>query len=202
MIIEILQFLGITLLLEVTPGPAVLFVMFQSAKFGLKHAFAGILGLATANVIWIVSVASGLGLLMQSSPNFYNALKYVGVLYLLYLGGKILFKGIAVPEAEKIAASKSVLKVYLQGIFTSLTNPKALLFFLALFPQFAREDHFTEDMIFWGTLKIISLVSVMGLYAVAGNAVFRSIKNNRAADVISRLFGLGIMGAALGVALH
>ncbi len=200
MLIEILQFLGIVLLLEVTPGPAVLFVMFQSAKFGLKHAFVGIAGLATANVIWVSSVASGLGLMLQRSPTMYGFIKMIGVVYLLYLGGRILIKGITVPESEEMTATRSLKRIYFQGILTSLTNPKALLFFLALMPQFARADHFIADMTFWGALKVMSLVSVMGMYAITGNAIFRSIKNNALADKISRLFGLGIIGAAVGIA--
>ena len=199
MSIEILQFLGIVLLLEITPGPAVLFVMFQSARYSLKHAFAGILGLVTANIIWIGLVASGLGLLLQQSPALYDLVRNIGVLYLLYLGGMIIFNGIKIPQGEEIYASRSLAKVYLQGILTSLTNPKALLFFLALLPHFASETKFVADIVFWGAIKVTCLFCVMATYAIAGNVIFRSIKNNPLADGVSRLFGIGIVGAAVGI---
>ena len=200
LVLELVQFLSIVLLLEFTPGPAVLFVMFQSAKYDLKHAFAGIFGLVTANIIWISLAASGLGLFLQQSPTLYGLIKNLGVLYLLYLGGKILFKGVSLPKGENIHASRSYARVYYQGVLTSLTNPKALLFFMALLPLFAREEHFISDIAFWGAIKITCLISVMGVYAVTGNTIFRVIKHSPLADGISRLFGLGIIGAAVGIA--
>ena len=91
-----LQFLAITLFLEVTPGPGVLFILYQSA-FSFRNAVAGTMGLLTANVIWISLVATGLGLLLTQTPMIFNTLRYLGAAYLVYLAYNIVRYGIGNP---------------------------------------------------------------------------------------------------------
>ena len=139
-----LQFLAITLFLEVTPGPGVLFILYQSA-FSFRNAIAGTMGLLTSNIIWISLVATGLGLVLTQNPVVFNSLRYLGAAYLMYLAYKIMRYGIStahVPENPQAQEYKSIWSSYRQGMLTSLANPKALLFFMALFPQFTRPDYF------------------------------------------------------------
>ena len=129
-----LQFLAITLFLEVTPGPGVMFILYQSA-FSFRNAVAGTLGLLTSNVIWISLVATGLALVLTQNPSVFDTLRYAGAVYLVYLGYKIIRYGIGKPKANKNTHAeqhKSTWSSYRQGMLTSLSNPKALLFFMAL----------------------------------------------------------------------
>jgi len=197
-----LQFLAITLFLEVTPGPAVLFVLYQSA-FSFRNAVAGTLGLLTSNVIWISLVATGLGLILTQTPMLFDALRYVGALYLVYLGYKIIRYGIGTPHADKnaeVVQGKSVWASYRQGMFTSLSNPKALLFFMALFPQFTRPEYFAHDILYFGALKMVCLAVVMISYALMGRKLFNYMGRSSWANVISRTLGGGIIVAAFAVA--
>ncbi len=202
MIEATLQFLAITLFLEVTPGPAVLFILYQSA-FSFRNAVAGTLGLLTSNVIWISLVATGLGLILTQTPILFDSLRYIGALYLVYLGYKIIRYGIGTPHADKnteAAQRKSVWASYRQGMFTSLSNPKALLFFMALFPQFTRPDYFVHDILYFGALKMTCLAVVMISYALMGRKLFNYMGQSRWANAISRTLGGGIIIAAFAVA--
>ena len=194
-----LQFLAISILLEITPGPAMLFVLYQSAS-GFRYVLAGILGLLTANFIWISLVATGLGLLITQSPTAFEILRYLGAIYLAYMGYKICRYGINKQQVEGTAKPKSLRKVYIQGVFTSLSNPKALIFFLALFPNFTRADSFLEDILYFGGLKLVCLFMVMSTYGLIGSRIFEYINVSKAANIISRSFGLGIIAAALAIA--
>jgi threonine/homoserine/homoserine lactone efflux protein len=192
-------FIAITVALEVTPGPAVLFILYQSA-FGLRYALAGVAGLMTANVIWISLVATGLGLMLVTTPWLFDSVRYVGALYLAYLGYRIARYGIGKPHAEKGTQKKSKLRTYQQGIMTSLSNPKAVLFFLALLPQFARPEYFMSDLMYFGGLKILILFVLMTSFGFLGRSFFNRIMDSDKARWVFRILGVGIIVAAYGVA--
>ena len=194
-----LQFLAISFLLEVTPGPAMLFVLYQSAT-SYRHVFVGILGLLTANLIWMSLVATGLGLLITQSPTAFEILRYLGAAYLAYLGYKICRYGISNQKVDAKVKPKSLKKTYIQGMLTSLSNPKALIFFLALFPNFTRAEFFVEDIIYFGALKLVCLFCVMSTYGLIGTKFFDYINLSKAANIVSRSFGAGIILAAFAIA--
>jgi len=193
-----LQFILITLLLEITPGPGVLFVLFQSAH-GFRYALAGIMGLLTANLIWISLVATGLGLILTQSPVVFEAVRWCGGAYLTYLGYKILRYGVSPVRSIEGLKDKRFAHVYVQGMLTSLSNPKALLFFMALFPNFTRPEYFVVDILYFGAIKMSMLFIVMSTYALLGQRIFDILQFSRLAQIASRAFGGGIIIAAIAV---
>jgi homoserine/homoserine lactone efflux protein len=197
-----LQFLAITLFLEVTPGPAVLFVLYQSA-FSFRNVLAGTMGLLTSNIIWISLVATGLGLVLTQTPVVFDTLRYIGAAYLIYLGYKIIRYGIGRPHADENPQAeqyKTMWSSYRQGMLTSLSNPKALLFFMALFPQFTRPEYFAHDIVYFGALKMTCLAVVMISYGLMGRRLFNYMGESPKANIISRVLGGGIIVAAIAVA--
>jgi homoserine/homoserine lactone efflux protein len=197
-----LQFLAITVFLEITPGPGVLFILYQSA-FSFRNAVTGALGMLTSNVIWISLVATGLALVLTQTPSVFDTLRYIGASYLVYLGYKIIRYGIGKPHADENTHAgqyKSLWSSYHQGVLTSLSNPKALLFFMALFPQFTRPEHFAHDIIYFGVLKMACLAVVMISYGLMGRRLFNYIGNSAWANTTSRVLGGGIIFAAAAVA--
>jgi homoserine/homoserine lactone efflux protein len=197
-----LQFLAITLFLEVTPGPAVLFILYQSA-YSFRNALAGTMGLLTSNVIWISLVATGLGLILTQTPVVFDSLRYIGATYLIYLGYRIIRYGIGRPHADENTRAgqyKSMWSSYRQGMLTSLSNPKALLFFMALFPQFTRPEYFAHDIVYFGALKMTCLAVVMISYGLMGRSLFNYMGESPKANTISRVLGGGIIVAAIAVA--
>ena len=173
-------------------------ILFQSS-LGLRHVAVAIAGLLTANIVWIILVATGLGLLITGSPRLYEALRIVGALYLIYLGYKIIRFGVQPPDTCQGRAIHSYRRSYVRGMLTSFSNPKALVFFLALFPPFVRAEHFLSDIVYFGALKMLSLVLALGFYGVLGQQIFGLLENNRVGIWVGWLLGTGIIlgGVAL-----
>ncbi len=135
-----LSFIGTVLILTLTPGPSVLLVTANSMKYGAKKATGTILGDLSANLIQIILASAGLASIVLSSGELFQMIKWFGVAYLIYIGVK---KIIAKPHIEIIkrnAKSKSFFNLYSEGFLMSAANPKAIIFFAALFPLFIKAD--------------------------------------------------------------
>ncbi|MBJ9704818.1 LysE family translocator [Acinetobacter calcoaceticus] len=135
----LLVFITIAFLTLLSPGPGVLFTVTNSINYGVRTALFGISGLIIGMFVIAVISASGVGLIITSNPTIFTALKFIGAFYLMYLGYKNFSKKtpsqdlITDQESDK-NVSKS--KLFYQGLLASLLNPKTIVFFIALFPQF------------------------------------------------------------------
>ena len=133
-----LLYLATWVVVSLTPGPAVMCAMSQATRFGLRAALAGIFGILLAHLVFFACIGLGLAAALAAATTGFNALRYLGAGYLLYLGGRMVASTlhsrpevVAVPAA--LPARRSLL---LQGFAIQVTNPKALLFMSALLPQF------------------------------------------------------------------
>jgi len=126
-----------TFVVVLSPGPAVIMVTGESASNGFKRSFWVILGIAVANALFFVLSAMGIVTLILASDVLFSIIKWAGVAYLLYLGITALFSagGPLSIEADKQTKSKIHL-TFLKGFILEISNPKALLYFSALLPQF------------------------------------------------------------------
>jgi threonine/homoserine/homoserine lactone efflux protein len=117
------------------PGPNMVYVATRSMSEGRRSGLASALGLETGTIIHVCAAAAGLSALIASSATAFNALRYLGAAYLVYLGVKALRErgGEAGPAAAKPV---SLGRAYRQAIVVQLLNPKVALFFLAFLPQF------------------------------------------------------------------
>jgi len=124
--------------LNLTPGPAVLFILSRCFAEGRVAAVVSVFGLATASVIHAVAAAFGLSALFLYWPLAFAAVKYCGAAYLVYLGiAGFLSGGIAGIAGRSAPGHRSSLaSAYWQGLLTDLLNPKRLLFFFSFLPQF------------------------------------------------------------------
>jgi threonine/homoserine/homoserine lactone efflux protein len=131
-------FMASALVLNLTPGPAILFIL--SRSFGQRRAAAviSVFGLATASVIQALAVAFGLSALFVFSPLAFAIVKYCGAAYLVYLGiAGFLSGGLAGSGGRTVTGRRrSLAAAYWQGLLTDLLNPKLLLFFFSFLPQF------------------------------------------------------------------
>src|ERR1041385_6578375 len=125
-----LLYLAAWSLAALSPGPAVLCSMAQSARYGFRSSLAGIAGIQTGNLLFFVCVALGLTTLLQSATTLFTALRFVGAGYLIYLGARIIrgaFRSRSEPELKPIRSAPEQRSLFLQGLLIQLTNPKALL---------------------------------------------------------------------------
>lgn len=124
-------------ILIIIPGPSVLFSVARALEFGRGGGLASVAGNTLASLILGVTVALGVGAIVVRSELLFNIMKYLGVAYVLYLGvqairhRKVRDHG----DGEEIKA-KSSFKIFLQGAVVGATNPKSLVFFIAVLPQF------------------------------------------------------------------
>jgi homoserine/homoserine lactone efflux protein len=130
----LLLFIGAELVFSLTPGPTVMLISAYGFKGGFRDAQAAIAGTQTGNTLWYVICVTGLGALVAASPPVFHAIKLAGAAYLIWLGLSALWKS---RHAQSGAIGPKLKgKPYLQATLTQMGNPKAILFFGAILPQF------------------------------------------------------------------
>lgn len=134
---SLLIFAATTALSCFTPGPAALFVVASAASQGKKQIPACIAGIATANLLYFATAAAGLAGIIIASPRLFLLIRLAGAAYLGYLGFTLLFSRKRVMERHAAGAeSPSLRRSFFKALLIELSNPKAILYFGALLPQF------------------------------------------------------------------
>ncbi|TMP37077.1 LysE family translocator [Pseudoalteromonas rubra] len=194
-----LAFLSIAVVATITPGPAVFLVVSHSVTAGWRQASYTIVGNVTG--LFVMSLCSVLGVsaIIVSSSLLFSVVKVLGAAYLLYLGLRLWRKGLAYPNAKN--TQKSEKSYFGQGILISLTNPKAIVFTTALFPQFVMADQplAPQFMILVSTLLICSFIC-LSCYAKWGEKVTNKL-SDKVLSAMSRCIGLTFIGAAAAMCL-
>lgn len=131
-------FFATVFVLSGTPGPNMLHVMTRSASFGVRRSVLAMGGCLLAVVLVLVASAAGLGALLLASPQVFEALRYLGVAYLVWLGVKAWRSEEAPLDVGQpaVGAAASNLQLFRGGLLIGLSNPKLLLFATAFLPQF------------------------------------------------------------------
>ena len=134
-----LMYLTLVIVATATPGPAVLFIMTNSTLHGWRKAsFAALGNIFGLFCLGIIAV-TGLGTILKTSENIFNIIKYAGAAYLVYLGLKLIFQknfDFTAVKSHLISRDVSSLKIFFKALGVALSNPKAIIFLTALFPQF------------------------------------------------------------------
>lgn len=132
-----LAFCSIALLATATPGPATLLVSTNSLMFGFRKSLITVLGNISGLLLMSSFSVLGLSAVVLNSSIAFTVLKVAGAIYLIYMGVNLWRKGIAPMELKQAKKGKKHnISLYFQGILVSITNPKAIVFTTALFPQF------------------------------------------------------------------
>jgi threonine/homoserine/homoserine lactone efflux protein len=207
-------FVTVTFLVSATPGPNMLLVMSSSARFGFRAARATMAGCLTALLAMMTISAAGLGALLQAFPSVFDALRWLGAAYLLYLGirtwrapvaaaaeeaGTLAANdasGIAAREAAPAAAPRGI-TLFRQGLMVAASNPKAILFAAAFLPQFIQpaQPQLPQFVILLLTFAVIE-VSWYLIYASSGRQLARYLRRATVLRTFNRLSGGIFMGFA------
>ncbi|CAN5509626.1 LysE family translocator [soil metagenome] len=148
---HLLAFIAAGLLLNITPGPDVFFVITHALRRGIGAGLVASLGIAAGCCVHIVAAAVGVSALLAASATAFTVLKWVGAAYLVYVGLMMILArkkggdggvlGQSGDRAEAGSASaESLSRVFRRGFWTNALNPKVALFFLAFVPQFIAHD--------------------------------------------------------------
>lgn len=128
-------FIAAGLLLNLTPGPDVLFIVSQGLRSGARAGVVAALGISAGCLVHVVAAAVGVGALIAASATAFMVLKWIGAAYLVFIGLRMLGSR-GSTQALGDAAVLSMRQVFLRAFWTNALNPKVALFFLAFLPQF------------------------------------------------------------------
>ncbi|EJQ16335.1 LysE family translocator [Bacillus cereus] len=128
-------FLLTGILLNLIPGADTMYIVGRSISQGRKAGVYSVFGIITGSLVHTLFVAFGLSIILTKSVVLFNIIKIIGVIYLVYLGIKMVLDKTNV-DFQASSNKLNIRKIYIQGLLTSLTNPKVSLFFIAFLPQF------------------------------------------------------------------
>ena len=195
-------FFTAAILLNLSPGPDMAFILGQTAKRGIQSGFAAMFGIWAGAFIHILFAALGLSAILATSAIAFSAVKYIGAAYLVWLGIQALrSKGNRMSVNDQIA-TKDLTKIFKQGVLVSVLNPKVAIFFLAFLPQFVETGAglVSAQLFLHGILIIVVAAFVEPPLILIGGKLTSYLNNN---VQISRWFdrGLGALLVGLGIKL-
>ena len=191
-----------TFIVILSPGPAAVSVTGLAAGNGFFHSLWMILGIALGNVVFFVLSATGIAALIVASPTLFTVIKWGGVAYLVYLGLSALFsKGGVLKLQQRQKKAPSLWKSFIQGFGLEIANPKALMYFAALLPQFIDLQHpLIPQLLIFGAIVFLLDVFCYSLYAYIGSKSTAFASNPRIAKWINRSAGTMLLFAGAKVA--
>ncbi len=198
-----LLFLLTEAVLSLTPGPAVLFLVATALSKGVRHSIAANLAILSANAVYFAISATGLGAIIMASYELFFVVKWVGAAYLLYLGLSAFFeRGSMAITSEHKAIDKNPWRTYVNGFILQAANPKAILFFTALLPQFIDPKAASNGgmsiamqiLILGVTSVVLEFFILLGYALLAGKARVHAGKS-RFIKWTNRISGGLLMGA-------
>ncbi|HNX23934.1 MAG TPA: LysE family translocator [Spirochaetota bacterium] len=192
-----------SILLALAPGPDNLFVLTQSMLFGRSAGFKITLGLCTGLIFHTTLVSLGVAAIFQTSVIAFNALKYIGAAYLLYLAYGA-FRASSSKLEVKESVKLSSWNLYRRGIIMNITNPKVSIFFMAFLPQFTdpSKGSITLQMFLLGFIFILATIIIFGMISQLAGAAGRLLsKSDKVDRVLNLLAGSVFAGLAVKLAL-
>ncbi|MCW2488339.1 LysE family translocator [Candidatus Symbiopectobacterium sp. NZEC127] len=186
-----------------SPGPGVLLTITNTLNYNSKNAIAGILGVAAGMGVISVVAASSVGVLIVSSSYSLIIVKVVGASYLAYLGVK-LYKSApkTIDENRTVAINEmpSTIARFRQGFLLSLLNPKPIVFFMALFPQFINNNHpYVFQFIVLSLTFCLLVIVIHGVYGIFASAIKREMSSHRLFSVLNKVGGVIFMFFSAGL---
>ncbi len=201
-------FLLAALVLLLTPGPAVLYIVTRSIDQGRLAGLVSVLSIEVGNSVHVLAAALGLSVLLVSSALAFSIVQYAGAAYLIFLGlRRLLTHGEIHPSGE--LQRKSLKQIFRQGVVVAILNPKTALFFFAFLPQFVDPTHGSVplQLLTLGCLFVLMAVFTDSAYALLAGTTGSWLKSSRFFPRVERYvvggvyLGLGVM-AALGGRQH
>ncbi len=191
-----ITYLIASIILSVSPGAGAVNTMANGMSYGFRYTMVSILGLQTGLAIHVVLVGLGLGALVAQSATAFTLIKWAGVAYLIYLGYKKFTEVGVMNISEVNQPMVPPVTLYRRAVMVNLTNPKSIVFLVALFPQFLNPDAPQAiQILILGTTSIIVDVFVMIGYATLATRLSHFIKSERHMKIQNRIFGGMFMGA-------
>jgi homoserine/homoserine lactone efflux protein len=186
----------------ITPGPAVLYVLSQAIRRGPGKSVWGTWGILSANTLYFILSATSLGAVIVASYKLFFVVKWLGAAYLVYLGLRSCFAKtsvLALPESS--ADLRSGPRILRDGFFLQAANPKAILFFTAILPQFIDAHHNVAFQIFiLGISSVLVEFVILFVYGQLAGRALSTARSPRFEKLTNRIAGSLLIGAGVGLA--
>ncbi len=197
-------FIPAAIVLIVTPGPVVLYIVTRSVDQGRKAGLVSVLGSEIGNLCHVAAAALGLSAILLSSTLAFDIVKYLGAAYLIYLGIRKLLSSDKI--ADQTARRDTLGRIFLQSIVVAVLNPKTALFFFAFLPQFvdSSKGAVTLQILFLGIIMVTLAIISDTIYALMAGTLGRWLRGNLRYLRFQRYFsgtvyiGLGVTAALAG----
>ncbi|SMQ74068.1 LysE family translocator [Agreia sp. VKM Ac-1783] len=186
------------LALAALPGPSVLFIIGRSLSLGRAAGLLSVVGNASGMALQVAAVAAGIGALVASSIVAFTIIKFVGAAYLIYLGVQAIRHRNRVTDADSRATPRTLRRVYGEAVIVGVSNPKSIVFFVAILPQFVSRGSGSVP------LQLAELGVVFLLFAVAFDSIWALTAGQARAWFATnprRLSRLGSTGGVLMIGL-
>ena len=182
-----------SLLIELTPGPNMAYLAILAATEGRKAAFAAVAGVCLGLAIVAMAAALGLAALIANSAVAYQAVRWAGVGYLLWLAWQD-WRGAA--EPNEFSQAGSLAQYFRRGLITNLLNPKVAVFYLAVMPAFLRPEAAISDVLALSTIYVGVATLVHALIVIASGTARHWLEDPVRAKFARRISALALVGVA------
>ena len=195
-------FLSAAILLAITPGPGIFYVLTRSLKGGRNEGYASSFGTAIGGLFHVMAAALGLSAILSTSAIAFTIVKYAGVAYLIYLGIHTILADDELPD-EDVEYNSNFRQVLYQGILTEALNPKTAIFFLAFIPQFINPDGvIVTQFILLGSISVFLNTSADIVVATMAGPIGIQLKKRANLRKFQRWFtGISLMALGAFVAV-
>lgn len=200
-----LLFASTALMLNITPGNDMIFVISRSLSYGTKAGVYAALGIGLGCFVHIFASVVGLSVIIQKSEILFNIIRYTGAAYLIFIGIKSFIEKPSTMIFNQNQNDKNTnLKILRQGTITNVLNPKVSLFFLAFLPQFVnnQSDNITSQILFLGLWFNFSGTVVNVLIALLFSKIIAKLSNfQQFWKIQNRISGAVLVALGLQIAL-
>lgn len=183
---QILAFLGASILLTLSPGPDIVYVLVQSISQGKKAGIVTALGLVSGIIIHTTLLAFGISLLIKESPTLFIGIKIIGAFYLFYLAFKAYRRPSNLVFFPNRVPKRKAFELFKKGFVMNVINPKVLLFFLAFFPAFlwnAKHNTVFQFYVLGGIFMLQAFLIFLFVSLLAGG-IAGFFEGNKRAEII------------------
>ena len=201
----LLLYLMTVFIASILPGPSMLLALTHGMNYGAKRTIASAMGNVTVTLIQASISIAGLGTILIASETIFHIIKWAGAVYLVYIGISIFLspKMSMSPNGYNNSTNwLSLKKMYLQAVFVTAGNPKAIVFFTAVFPQFidSNAGYLIQSCMLLGTCAFVAFGCFM-IYAIGGQKIVSLFSKATVGKYVNRIIGGTFIGAGIGLAV-
>ena len=198
----LIAFFFAAIILAITPGPGLAYVVARTVAGGRKEGLASCLGTGIGGMVHVLAAALGLSVLIAQSAFAFNLVKYIGAAYLVYLGIRILMQKDA-PSSVGVVSALGTRKALLEGVVVEVLNVKTAMFFLAFLPQFISPgESAVHQLVLLGSIcvllnTLVDVVAVLGAQCLLKSDAARTARTR----LLRRISGGTMIGLGAVLAL-